>query len=159
MRLLVLAVGSPRDRHMAAMIREYETRAGRYFRLETTEVPAATGVGGSPAAVRACEAENLLKRAPRGLDTWALTSGGTEASSRDLAGSLSDMATYGHPGVVFLIGGAFGLDEDLVKGCSRTLSLSRMTLPHEMARLVLAEQIYRAGTIVRGEPYHKGGPL
>ena len=158
MRLVVLAVGSPRDRHMAALIREYETRAGRYFRLETIEVVAATGVGGSPQQARAREAQTLRRRIPVGLDTWALTCGGTEIGSRELAGSLSDLATYGQPGVAFLIGGAFGLDEDLVKGSSRTLSISRMTLPHDMARLLLAEQLYRAGTIARGEPYHKGGP-
>jgi len=158
MRLVVMAVGSPRDRQMAALIREYETRAGRYFRLETIEVAAATGVGGSTQQARAREAQNLKKRIPVGLDTWALTCGGTEIGSRELAGSLSDLATYGHPGAAFLIGGAFGLDEDLVKGSSRTLSLSRMTLPHDMARLLLAEQLYRAGTIQRGEPYHKGGP-
>lgn len=158
MRLVVLAVGSPRDRHMAALIGEYENRAGRYFRLETIEVAAATGVGGSAQQARTREAQNLRKRIPVGLDTWALTCGGTEIGSRELAGSLSDLATYGQPGVAFLIGGAFGLDEDLVKGSSRTLSLSRMTLPHDMARLLLAEQLYRAGTIARGEPYHKGGP-
>ena len=158
MRLVVLAVGSPRDRHMAALIREYETRAGRYFRLETIEVVAATGVGGSPQQARAREAQTLRRRIPVGLDTWALTCGGTEIGSRELAGSLSDLATYGQPGVAFLIGGAFGLDEDLVKGSSRTLSISRMTLPHDMARLLLAEQLYRAGTIARGEPYHKGEP-
>jgi 23S rRNA (pseudouridine1915-N3)-methyltransferase len=158
MRLVVLAVGTPRERHMAAMIREYETRAGRYFRLETIEVTAASNVRDSATDVQAREADSLRKRAPAGLEMWALTRDGKELSSRDLAESLSDMATYGHPGIVFVIGGAFGLDPDLVSGCSRSLSLSCMTMPHEMARLVLAEQIYRAGTILRGEPYHKGGP-
>ena len=157
MKVVVLAVGAPRDRHMAAVIREYETRAGRYFRFETIEVAAATGVGGSTRGVRAREAENLRKRIPVGLDTWALTRSGTEISSQGLAEALSDMATYGHPGVTFLIGGAFGLDEELVQRCTRSLSLSRLTLPHDMARLVIAEQIYRSGTILRGEPYHKGG--
>jgi len=156
MRLVVLAVGTPRDRGMGELIREYETRAGRYFRLDTIEVAAATGVGGSPRAVRTREADDLRKRMPVGLDTWALTRDGTEIGSRELAGTLSDMATYGRPGVAFLIGGAFGLDGELVQRCSRSLSLSRLTLPHDMARLILAEQLYRAGTILRGEPYHKG---
>lgn len=156
MRLVVLAVGSPRDRRMASLIREYESRAARYYRLEVVEVAAATGVGGSPREAREREARTIRKRVPAGLDMWALTRAGAETSSGELAGALSDLGTYGHPGVVFLIGGAFGLDEDLVKESSRTLSLSQMTLPHDMARLVLAEQIYRAGTIARGEPYHKG---
>jgi 23S rRNA (pseudouridine1915-N3)-methyltransferase len=158
MRLMILAVGSPRDRQMAGLIHQYEARAGHYFRLEVVEVGAATGAGGSPREARAREARNLRKRLPSDLDTWALTCAGAETSSLELAGTLSDMATYGHAGVVFLIGGAFGLDEGLLKESSRTLSLSKMTLPHDMARLVLAEQIYRAGTIARGEPYHKGSP-
>ena len=59
-------------------------------------------------------------------------------------------------GVAFVIGGAFGLGDAVLSRSRRQLSLSAMTLPHEMARLVLAEQLYRAGTILRGEPYHKG---
>lgn len=153
----MLAIGAPRNPHMAAVIRDYETRASRYFRFEALAVPATTGGDDSAVRVRAREAQSLRKRVPRGLDTWALTRDGTEASSRHLADTLSDMATCSHPGVAFLIGGAFGLDEVLVRECSRRLSLSRMTLPHDMARLLLAEQIYRAGTILRGQPYHKGG--
>jgi len=158
-RLVVLAVGSPRDRgrHIVRLIREYEDRASRYFRLEAVEVPAATGLGGSPPAARRREAEHLRHRVPSELDTWALTREGEELGSRDLARALADMATYGHPGVAFLIGGAYGLDEGLMRDCNRRLALSRMTLPHDLARLVLTEQVYRAGTILRGEPYHKGG--
>lgn len=139
------------------MIEDYETRARRYFKFDAVEVSAATGAGDSPTAVRIAEGQKLARRIPENLDTWALTRDGTPTTSRDLAESLADKATYGQPGVAFLIGGAFGLDDELVRRCTRTLSLSHMTLPHEMARLVLAEQIYRAGTILRGEPYHKGG--
>jgi len=142
---------------MASLIRDYETRAGRYFRFETLEVAAAAGGGGSAAKVRAREAESLRKRLPPELEAWALTRDGTQTSSQDLADTLSNLATYSHPGVAFLIGGAFGLDAALLQECSRRMSLSRMTLPHDMARLVLAEQIYRAGTIASGQPYHKGG--
>lgn len=153
----MLAVGTPRDPHMASLIRDYETRAGRYFRFEALEVAAAAGVGSLAAKVRAREAESLRKRLLPGLETWALTRDGTQASSQDLADALSNLATYSRPGIAFLIGGAFGLDAALLQECSRRMSLSRMTLPHDMARLVLAEQIYRAGTIASGQPYHKGG--
>lgn len=156
MRIVVLCVGTPRDPHMSAAIREYETRAGRYFRFETLEVSPGGRGSEEAAVVRAREAEALLRRVPSGLERWAITRQGNEIGSRELAGIFSDMATYGRPGVALLIGGAFGLDEGLVAGCARRLSLSRMTLPHDMARLVLAEQVYRAGTISRGHPYHKG---
>jgi len=94
---------------------------------------------------------------PDDLEVWALTREGEEISSTGLARILADMATYGRPGITFLIGGAHGLDSKLVQDARRAFSLSRMTLPHDMARLVLAEQVYRAGTLVRGEPYHKAG--
>ena len=153
----MLAVGSPRDRNMAQAIREYETRTSRYFRFEATEVASGAGGGSAPSAVRTREADNLRRQIPKGLDAWALSRNGDAVSSRELAAALSEMATYGLPGVALLVGGAFGLDESLIRECTRTVSLSRMTLPHDMARLMLAEQLYRAGTILRGEPYHKGG--
>ena len=156
MKLMILAVGAPRDRNVAAAILDYEMRAGRYFRLETLEVPPGSGGGDHPRLIRAREADDIARRLPRGLDTWALTRQGGAMTSRELADVLDDMATYGHAGAVFIVGGAFGLDEAFVGRCKRTISLSRMTLPHDMARLVLAEQLYRAGTILRGEPYHKG---
>ena len=75
--------------------------------------------------------------------------------SRELAGYLEGHAVHSSPGVAFVIGGAFGLGVPVMERARRKLSLSSFTLPHEMARLVLAEQLYRAGTLVRGEPYHK----
>jgi 23S rRNA (pseudouridine1915-N3)-methyltransferase len=77
-------------------------------------------------------------------------------ASRKLAEWLQDHALHGSPGVALIIGGAYGIHPDVGRRARRRVSLSAMTLPHEMARLVLVEQIYRAGTILRGEPYHKG---
>ena len=154
MRLTLIAVGRPRETHVAALIRDYEGRASRYFRFSAIEVPATSGVDAR--SVRAREAEAIRRRIPDELDAWALTRGGRQLGSRELAETLADLATYSRAGVAFLIGGAFGLDGDLVRECSRRFSLSELTLPHELARLILAEQIYRAGTILRGEPYHKG---
>jgi len=151
-----MSVGRPRDRHMATAIRDYEKRAGRYFRFRTIVVPAARRHAGKPARARAEEGEALARRLPRGLPVWALTRHGTPIDSRELADQLDRLATYGEPGVCFLIGGAFGLDESLIEACQRTLTLSALTLPHDLARLILAEPIYRAGTILRGEPYPKG---
>lgn len=142
---------------MADAIREYESRAARYFRLESVQVASGSRAGAAPPEIRALEAERLRRRLPAGMDIWSLSRGGEEIASTDLAATLSDMGTYGHPGTVFLIGGAYGLDEALLLESTRCVSLSRMTLPHDMARLMLAEQLYRAGTIIRGEPYHKGG--
>lgn len=154
MRLVVAAVGKPRDRHLAAAIGEYETRAARYWPLELVEVREASGHGVAPADARAREGVRLLERAAPGALVIACDERGdrlTSAQFAALLGAARDRAQD----VVVLIGGAFGLPEEVRDRAARRLQLAPWTLPHELARLVLAEQLYRAGTIIRGEPYHK----
>jgi len=157
MKVSVLAVGKPRGA-LESIIREFEVRAARYWRLEIIEVE--SGSGGKarrdPRAAQAAEGKRLLARVPAGSQKWALTRDGSRISSSALAAELGDMAVTGAPGVSFLLGGAFGLDGNVLAEAHRKVSLSAMTLPHEIARLVLTEQLYRAGTILRNEPYHKG---
>lgn len=156
MRILVLAVGRVRG-SLESPVLEYETRAARYWKLETAVVDAgAPGRDPSPERVREVEAERLLPRIPDGFGVVALTRQGRGLGSRDLAAFLEEEALRSSPGVVFLIGGAFGLAPSVLARARMQISLSPLTLPHEMARLVLAEQLYRAGTLARGEPYHKG---
>lgn len=156
MRLVVVAVGRVRGK-LEPAVADYEARARRYWKLEVLEVEAgARGTNPGPERVRAAEAERILPKVPEGLALYALTREGRRLSSRALAKRLSDLALESSPGAVFVLGGAFGLDPRVLRRSTDRLSLSAMTLPHELARLVLAEQLYRAGTIVRGEPYHKG---
>ena len=156
MKVTVIAVGRVRGTLQAA-VAEYEERAARYWKLEVVEVDAgAPGRDPEPARVMAAEAERILARVPAGTSVFALTREGTGMGSSALARALEEHAVRSSPGVTLVLGGAFGLDPDLLSRARRRLSLSTMTLPHEMARLVLAEQLYRAGTILRGEPYHKG---
>jgi len=152
----VLAVGRPM-RLLSEAVEEYEKRAARYWPLEVVEVrEERSGRNADPERIRAAEGERLWERVPAGVETVALTRTGDALSSREVAAWLQQRALESHPGVAFLIGGALGLSDDVMARCTRTLRLSSMTLPHELARLVLAEQLYRAGTIVRNEPYHKG---
>lgn len=156
MRVLVLAVGRVRG-SLESPVAEYEERAARYWKLETIAVDAgAPGRDPAPDRVRGAEAERLQPRIPEGCTVVALTRQGHPMSSRELAAFLEKEALRSSPGVVFVIGGAFGLAPAVLERAQRQISLSPMTLPHEMARLVLAEQLYRAGTLARGEPYHKG---
>lgn len=148
------AVGTPRVPGVAEALREYRSRAERYFRLRTVEI--SPGSGGDPASAMREEGEALLARVPDELETFALTREGKGLTSRGLARYLDRLRTHGRPGAAFLVGGAHGLAPEIREGCGHRLSLSPMTLPHGLARLVLVEQIYRAGTILRGEPYHKG---
>ncbi len=154
MRLVVAVVGKPRDRHLAAAIGEYETRAARYWPLDVVEVREAGGRGVAPADVRAREGARLLERLPAGALVLACDERGDRLTSPQFATLLASARERAQD-VAFVIGGAFGITDEVRARASRTLQLAPWTLPHELARLVLAEQLYRAGTIVRGEPYHK----
>ena len=139
-------------------ILEYEKRAGRYWKFKVIEV-ASGGAGGAKAHPdRAIEVEQtlLLARLPERAQIVALTRTGRGMSSTDLAGYLQDHALHSTADVCFVVGGAFGLGAGILDRAQTQWSLSDCTLPHELARLVLAEQVYRAGTIIKNEPYHKG---
>lgn len=153
MRLIVAAVGVPRDRALAAAIREYETRAARYWPLEVRELKAESGRGSTAIAIEK-EGERLLEAIPGGAQTVACDAGGEGMTSEVFAGWLQRERESARD-LAFVIGGAFGLSAGVRARASRRLALAPFTLPHELARLVLAEQLYRAGTIRRGEPYHK----
>jgi 23S rRNA (pseudouridine1915-N3)-methyltransferase len=156
MKLWLICVGRP-GRLLAAAIAEYEARASRYWPLEVMEVREQKAVKGMrEAEIRRAEAERILKRAPQGAELVALTRMGDALSSVQLARQLERAAAQGGSGIAWVIGGAYGLDETVVRAATRTMTLSTYTMPHDLARLVLLEQLYRAGTIVRGEPYHKG---
>ena len=147
-----MAVGKAKS--LAPVIRDYRTRAGRYWALEVMEVRQARGTVG--AQVLRTEAISIRARLRPGFARVAVTRGGDHLSSPELARWLERLAEGPTPGVHFLIGGAFGLDEELRDACGFRLSLSALTLPHDLARLLLLEQLYRAGTILGNQPYHKG---
>ncbi len=155
MRVMILAVGSLRGPGMAAAAAAYESRLRAYFKLEVREVRPAT-LTGSPDTVREEEAGAIEAAMPEDLDVMALTREGKGMTSRGLAGYLQKLGVYSRPGVVFVIGGAEGLAARVLRTATYRLSLSPMTLTHELARVLLLEQLYRAGTIMRGEPYHRG---
>jgi 23S rRNA (pseudouridine1915-N3)-methyltransferase len=154
-KVQLVAVGRMRG-PAAAATAEYEQRLRRYFSFEPHEVrEEAMRQGGTPKRVRDEEGKRLLARVAGGLEVVALDREGCSWSSLELARYLSDLALHGRAGAAFVIGGAYGLSDAVLGAATHRLSLSAMTLPHELARLVLTEQLYRAGTIARGEPYHK----
>jgi len=155
-KLVVAVVGSPGHPDVAAAIADYESRTRHYFDLEVVEIPA--GAGSLPAAERMeREAEALRRRVPVDLERFVLTRRGKSLTSAGLARYLGDRSAHGAAGAAFIVGGSFGLAPSYVVEADHRLALSAMTLTHGLARLVLVEQLYRAGTILRGEPYHKGG--
>lgn len=147
-------MGKPRDRHLAAAIDEYETRAARYWPLEVAEVREASGRGISPEQTREREGDRLIERLPDGAIVLVCDEKGDRLTSADFSTLLTTARDRARD-VAFVIGGAFGHAAPVRSRATRLIQLAPWTLPHEMARLVLSEQLYRAGTIARGEPYHK----
>jgi 23S rRNA (pseudouridine1915-N3)-methyltransferase len=154
---VLAAVGRPRA-PLAAAIAEYEARAARYWPFEVHEVREEPARGPATVAgverVRGLEGERLLARAPAGALVVACDERGDAWTSERFAAWLRDRRDEAQS-VVFVVGGAHGLAPIVQNAARVRLAVAPWTLPHEMARLVLAEQLYRAGTIVRGEPYHK----
>ena len=156
MKITVLGVGAPSSL-LGTAIREYEERAGRYWKLETRVVDPEKASKNRPVEeVMAAEAQRLAESLPDRTEVLALTRKGKAFTSAGLAKYLQRLAVRGAEGATFVIGGAYGLDPAFLARADRRVTLSTMTLPHDLARLLLVEQLYRAGTIARGEPYHKG---
>ncbi len=155
MKITLVCVGYPRG-PIADAIGVYEQRIGHYFGFEAIEIKETTHRRQPVDQVMADEGERLLARVPDGAKVIVLHRTGEARSSEALADYLGEAGLRGTQAVTFLVGGAYGTSAAVLKRADLALSLSAMTLPHELARLVLTEQIYRAGTILRGEPYHKG---
>ena len=156
MKLRLVVVGRP-ARLLADAIAEYEARVARYWSFDVQEVREERA-GRNMSAIRVREAEGvrILERIPRELELVALTREGEALNSTAFAALLDAAALESRPGLAFAIGGAHGLGDAVLGAARRRLRLSSFTLPHDLARLCLVEQLYRAGTILRGEPYHKG---
>lgn len=154
MRVVVAVVGKPRDAHIGAAIREYETRAARYWPLEVHEVREEPARAATADLVRMREGERLSDRIGASADVIACDQQGTAFTSDAFARWMQERREAARD-IAFVVGGAYGLASHLLARARVRLALAPWTLPHELARLVLAEQLYRAGTIVRGEPYHK----
>lgn len=154
MKVRVAVVGKPRDAALGTAIREYEARAARYWPLEVSEVKEESGRSAGPDIVRMKEGERLLDRITPGSRVILCDVGGDALDSAAFA-TLMQQQRERAQDLAIIIGGAHGVDEVVRKRAQQRIALAPWTLPHELARLVLAEQLYRAGTITRGEPYHK----
>lgn len=154
MKVLLLAVGKPRDSLAGPLHDRYAERIGKLGCAYRARNVPETAAGGrySDAHVQEREAADLRKLWERRGQRIALDPRGETISSEGLAERLERWA---NPQLTLLLGGPLGLDPQLVKECDGAWSLSRMTFPHELARVLVAEQLYRALTIRAGIPYHK----
>ena len=152
MQIVILAVGRLRSYYREACD-DYLRRLGRYARVEEREVRETSGV--PPAVGQKRDDAALLERAPDGATLVALVRGGTPWTSRELAQRLERWRDGARP-LALAIGGSHGLGPDLLERAVARWSLGPLTLPHELARVVVVEQVYRGFTILTGERYHKG---
>ncbi|HWR38883.1 MAG TPA: 23S rRNA (pseudouridine(1915)-N(3))-methyltransferase RlmH [Patescibacteria group bacterium] len=158
MRITIVGVGKIKEKYLTAGIQEYQKRLGPFCRLEIVEV-SEERMPDNPAPAEKVQAldkegERILKALRPGTCLMVLDVAGTLISSEELAAKLEEKALAGQSDLTFVIGGAFGLAKAVVAAAKERISFSRMTFTHQMIRMMLVEQVYRAFKINRGEPYH-----
>lgn len=157
-RIRIVAVGKIKEKYLTEGIREFVKRLGPFCRLEIIEIDEERmPEDPSPAEKEqtlAAEGERLLKKVPAASYLIVLDAAGQPLSSEELAKKIAVLGTAGHGDITFIIGGAFGLSAAVIAAARERLSFSRMTFTHQMIRLLLVEQVYRAFKIMRGEKYH-----
>jgi 23S rRNA (pseudouridine1915-N3)-methyltransferase len=159
MRLSIIAVGRLKDSAERGLVDRYVERLGRAGRGvglgPVDEIERGESRKDTAGARRAEEAAAMMARVPDGARVVALDADGRQLSSEDFAALIADWRDAGVSRSCFLIGGPDGHGEAVMAAADLTLALGRMTLPHGLARVVLAEQLYRAATILAGHPYHR----
>jgi 23S rRNA (pseudouridine1915-N3)-methyltransferase len=155
MQVTIAAVGTRLEQWIYDAVESYRKRLPHHLKLELQEVaPARRTASSATATAIETEGERLLRRVRPDTLTFALDERGQQWSSPELASQLGIWLQH-HPHVTILIGGPDGLAEACRKRAQRLWSLSRLTLPHGLVRVLVAEQIYRAWTILQGHPYHR----
>jgi len=157
--ITIISVGKLKEKYLKMGIDEYAKRLSSYAKIDFVEVPDEKAPESLSNAdmeiVKRKEGERILAKISDGTHVVALALDGKMKSSEELAEGLEKLATYGQSKVAFVIGGSLGLHEDVLKRANEKLCFGRMTLPHQLMKLVLVEQIYRSFRIMKNEPYHK----
>jgi 23S rRNA (pseudouridine1915-N3)-methyltransferase len=154
MRLEIIYPGKTKEKYLQKGIDEYVKRLGRYVKIKIHEIKELKGKGDDH-SLKEKEGRQLLSKVQKSSFLVVLDPSGFQKSSEELAGAISKWEGQGRQAIVFVIGGPIGLSREVLDQADEVLSLSKMTFTHEMARLILLEQIYRAYNIKAGTAYHK----
>jgi len=159
MRINVVCVGKIKEKYFTMAIDEYSKRLSRYCKLNIIELPDEKTPDNASEAeelqIKKKEGERILSHIKDQEYVIALAIQGKMLDSVELANKIASLGTYGDSQITFVIGGSLGLADDVLKRANMKLSFSPMTFPHQLMRVVLLEQVYRAYRINCGEPYHK----
>ncbi|OLO42167.1 23S rRNA (pseudouridine(1915)-N(3))-methyltransferase RlmH [Alkalihalophilus pseudofirmus] len=159
MNISIITVGKLKEKYLTMGINEYIKRLSAYAKIEIVEVPDEKAPEQLSVTemeqIKQKEGEKILAKIHPDAHVIALAIEGKQMSSEQLASELDKLATYGKSKIAFIIGGSLGLSDEVLKRSNAQLSFSKMTFPHQLMRLILVEQVYRAFRINRGEPYHK----
>lgn len=159
MNISIITIGKLKEKYLKQGIDEYLKRLGAYAKVEVIELADEKAPEQFSDAemiiVKNKEGERILAKISDDTHVIALAIEGKQRSSEQLASEIDKLATYGKSKIAFIIGGSLGLSDEVMKRANDTLSFSKMTFPHQLMRLILLEQVYRAFRINRGEPYHK----
>ena len=154
MIISLLCLGKTDSKEISSLLEDYEKRLRHYIRFERVELPDVKRKNLSPAQQKSAEADLLLKKLSPSDQVILLDEKGKEFRSVEWSAQLESKMIQGTKRLVFLVGGPYGFDEQIYKRANSKMSLSRMTFSHQMVRLFFVEQLYRAFTIIRKEPYH-----
>ena len=159
MKITLLTVGKIKEKYFTMAISEYKKRLSRYCKLEIIEVTDEKTPDNASEheedLIRAKEGDRLAKYIKDGAYVISLAINGKQHSSEEFADKIDKLGINGVSHIIFIIGGSIGIDKDILKNSNELLRFSKMTFPHQLMRVVLLEQIYRAYRINAGEPYHK----
>lgn len=159
MNISIITIGKLKEKYLKQGIDEYLKRLSSYAKIEIIELADEKAPENLSEVemeqVKEKEGERILSKISDDTHVIALAIEGKMKSSEQLAKDLDQLATYGKSKVAFVIGGSLGLSNTVMKRANDSLSFSKMTFPHQLMRLILVEQVYRAFRINRGEPYHK----
>ena len=159
MNITIITVGKLKEKYLKQGIEEYLKRLSAYAKIDMIELAdekaPETLSDIEMEQIKEKEGQRILPKIHPDAHVIALAIEGKLKSSEELAGTIDKLATYGTSKICFIIGGSLGLSKEVMKRADEALSFSRMTFPHQLMRLILVEQVYRAYRINRGEPYHK----
>ncbi|SBO17335.1 23S rRNA (pseudouridine(1915)-N(3))-methyltransferase RlmH [Carnobacterium divergens] len=159
MNIKIISVGKLKEKYLKMGIEEYVKRLGAYCKIELIEVLDEKAPEKLSAAemiqVKEKEGERILSKIPENAYVFALAIEGKQRTSEEFSKEIDQLGISGKSQLVFVIGGSLGLSDAVLKRSNTQISFGKMTLPHQLMRLVLVEQVYRGYRIMKGEPYHK----